>query len=519
MSIEMTDTGRIIYTTRVILKELNLTIYKFYIKIYLNFMFSWKWRNIMTTAMDRSDNRSPVVPWWLVLIEGILAIIVGILLWMYPVRGFIWLSRFIGFYWIISGIFDIISIFVNRTNWGWKLFMGIIGIIAGGYLVSQALAGAATLAITTVWIIGLMGIFYGLLGLIRAFQGGGWGAGILGIVSIIFGVYILVNRLAATLAIPWVFGFLGIFGGILAIFTAFALRSAAKNRKSVPTQVRMAPTPAVAQGSAEVSAAPVGAAAVTTVAAKVDESAPVEVATRFEGISDAGTEVVEENLTPVEMPIGEPGLAAESAAALAATAAEDIVAEDDVAASVETITGEASAVDEDAAGIIYEKSPEPVVADEEPKAVEIPDVVVIPEEQAHFLKQEIEYVEGIGPVFGGKLRAIGVNTPLDLLRKGATRKGRDLIAEASGITGTLILKWVNHTDLYRLKGVGSEYADLLEAAGVDTVVELATRNPTNLHNKLVSINEEKKLVRQVPSPAQIEHWVEQAKQLGRVVSY
>ena len=110
-------------------------------------------------------------------------------------------------------------------------------------------------------------------------------------------------------------------------------------------------------------------------------------------------------------------------------------------------------------------------------------------------------------------------TSLDLLSKGATRKGRELIAEGSGISPKLILEWVNHADLFRLKGVGSEYADLLEEAGVDTVVELAQRNPANLHPKLVEINEQKKLVRQTPSLNQVETWVAEAKQLGRVVQY
>jgi uncharacterized membrane protein HdeD (DUF308 family)/predicted flap endonuclease-1-like 5' DNA nuclease len=504
----------------------------------------------MTATVDRSDRWSPMVPWWLVLIEGILAIIVGILLWMYPVRAFITLSVFIGFYWIISGMFDIGSIFFNRTGWGWKLFMGVIGIIAGGYLVSQVIAGAVTLAITAVWIIGLGGLFYGLLGIIRAFQGAGWGAGILGAVSIFFGLYILANRFAAALAIPWVFGFLGIFGGILAIFAAFALRSAAKRRKSVLTQARVTPTPAVAERGVEVSAAPVpaeaaaeapavaaavaaagaaaGAAAVAAVTSTADETTPGGVAARVESVTDAGP------------------------AALVGTAASEIVVAEEVVASAEALPGEAAVVVDEspslaaasAVGIVSEKAPESVEAVEMPAGaletpisemveateepgsavevsenVEIPDVVDIPEEQARTLKHEIEYVEGIGPVFGAKLKAVGINTPLDLLRKGATRKGRDLIAEATGITLTLILKWVNHTDLYRLKGVGSEYADLLEAAGVDTVVELATRNPTNLHNKLVVINEEKKLVRQVPSATQVENWVVEAKQLGRVVTY
>jgi predicted flap endonuclease-1-like 5' DNA nuclease len=152
-------------------------------------------------------------------------------------------------------------------------------------------------------------------------------------------------------------------------------------------------------------------------------------------------------------------------------------------------------------------------------AFDIPDVVEIAAAQAGFLKKEIEYVEGIGPAYGAKLKAVGINTPLDLLQKGATRKGRELIAEAAGITITLILKWVNHADLFRLKGVGSEYADLLEAAGVDTVVELAQRNPVNLHNKMVATNEEKNLVRQLPSAAQVEGWVSEAKSLDRVVTY
>jgi uncharacterized membrane protein HdeD (DUF308 family)/predicted flap endonuclease-1-like 5' DNA nuclease len=426
----------------------------------------------MTAAVDRAENRLNLAPWWLVLIEGILAIIVGILLWMYPVRAFIWLSVFIGVYWIISGIFDIVSIFFNHTAWGWKLFMGIVGIIAGGFLASQAIAGAIALALTTVLIIGLIGIFYGILGLFRAFQGAGWGAGILGVVSIIFGVFILVNRGKAALALPWMFGLLGIFGGLLAIFAAFALRSAQKSMKSAKGKAdEVSPMPEVAQRSAEIPAAPAaaaaaGSAAAVAVADKTDEIAPEAIP------------------TPVES-----GSAENAAALVDTTAGEEVVAE--------------------------KAAPEV----EELEDVDIPEIVEIPEEQARFLKQEIEYVEGIGPVYGAKLRAIGINTPLDLLKKGATRKGRELIAAASGITGTLILKWVNHTDLYRLKGVGSEYADLLEAAGVDTVVELATRNPANLHEKLAATNADKKLVRQVPSLAQVEDWVTQAKQLGRVVTY
>ncbi|RMF38086.1 MAG: DUF4332 domain-containing protein [Chloroflexi bacterium] len=128
-------------------------------------------------------------------------------------------------------------------------------------------------------------------------------------------------------------------------------------------------------------------------------------------------------------------------------------------------------------------------------------------------------VEGIGEVYAQKLKEAGIGTTEALLEKGATRRGRQEIAQQTGISETLILKWVNHVDLFRIKGIGEEYADLLEAAGVDTVPELAQRNPENLYQKLVEVNEAKKLVRQLPSQAQVADWVEQAKQLPRVITH
>ncbi|MGB9799364.1 MAG: DUF4332 domain-containing protein [Thermanaerothrix sp.] len=129
------------------------------------------------------------------------------------------------------------------------------------------------------------------------------------------------------------------------------------------------------------------------------------------------------------------------------------------------------------------------------------------------------YVEGIGEAYARKLEAIGVDTTAKLYKAGSTSKGRKELAEKSGISENLILEWVNHLDLYRIKGVGSEYADLLEEAGVDTVPELAQRNPENLFNKLVEVNKEKKLVRRLPTLSQVKNWVEQAKQLPRVIEY
>ena len=132
---------------------------------------------------------------------------------------------------------------------------------------------------------------------------------------------------------------------------------------------------------------------------------------------------------------------------------------------------------------------------------------------------KIETIEGIGAKFGKKLRANGVRSTGELLKKGASKKGRTELAEKTGITDTLILEWVNLADLMRIKGVGEEYSDLLEEAGVDTVKELRRRSPANLHKKMLEVNAEKKLVRRPPTLSAVEDWVAQAKELPPVVTY
>ncbi|HUV28156.1 MAG TPA: DUF4332 domain-containing protein [Anaerolineales bacterium] len=128
-------------------------------------------------------------------------------------------------------------------------------------------------------------------------------------------------------------------------------------------------------------------------------------------------------------------------------------------------------------------------------------------------------IEGIGNKYATKLKMVGISTTAALLEKGRTPQGRKDIAEKSGITKTLILEWVNLADLFRIKGVGEEYSDLLEEAGVDTVVELAQRNPANLYASVVDVNKKKKLVRKLPTEDQIGDWVKQAKKLPRVLKY
>ena len=131
----------------------------------------------------------------------------------------------------------------------------------------------------------------------------------------------------------------------------------------------------------------------------------------------------------------------------------------------------------------------------------------------------IDAIEGVGASYADKLKAMGISTTEALLEKGASGKGREAIVTQTGISDKLILRWVNHADLFRLNGVGGEYAELLEAAGVDTVPELAQRNAANLCEKMVAVNEEKKLVRKVPTEAQITGWIAEAKSLPKVVTY
>ncbi|MDD2580046.1 MAG: DUF4332 domain-containing protein [Clostridia bacterium] len=132
---------------------------------------------------------------------------------------------------------------------------------------------------------------------------------------------------------------------------------------------------------------------------------------------------------------------------------------------------------------------------------------------------KLSEIEGIGAVYEEKLKAAGIKSIEDLLEKGRTKKDRVNLTEISGVSDKLILEWLNRADLARVKGIGSEYADLLEASGVDTVPELARRSPQNLVEKMAEVNEAKKLVRRLPVLSQVESWVAQAKELPRALEY
>lgn len=132
---------------------------------------------------------------------------------------------------------------------------------------------------------------------------------------------------------------------------------------------------------------------------------------------------------------------------------------------------------------------------------------------------KLEEIEGIGAKYAAKLTKVGIRSVDALLKKGASPKGRKEIASQTGIGDALILEWVNLADLFRIKGIGSEYSDLLEEAGVDTIVELAKRVSDNLYIKMGEINRAKNLVNRMPSAKQVKGWIDQAKKLPRIVTY
>jgi len=174
-------------------------------------------------TMDSAFEKASI-PWWFLLIEGIAAIAAGILLLMNPAKMSVIFVQVMAVYWLIKGIVAIVSIFIDSTAWGWKLFVGIVGIIAGYVLIEHPIGGTVTVAVTFTVVLGLQGIIMGIVQIIQGFQGGGWGIGILGGLSVVIGVWLLLNAWAAAAVLPWVLGILLIAGGIFAVVMAFKVR-------------------------------------------------------------------------------------------------------------------------------------------------------------------------------------------------------------------------------------------------------------------------------------------------------
>ena len=162
------------------------------------------------TATEAPFSNENSVPWWLVLIEGIAAVIIGVLLLAEPRMTTAVLVQVLGIYWFIAGILSIIGIFVDSSAWGWKLIIGILGIIAGLLILQHPLWATILVPTTIIIVLGIQGLIIGVVNIIRAFQGAGWGTGILGALSIIFGIILLANAFVASFALPIVLGIFAI---------------------------------------------------------------------------------------------------------------------------------------------------------------------------------------------------------------------------------------------------------------------------------------------------------------------
>lgn len=166
-------------------------------------------------------------PWWLHLISGIMNIVIGILLLTTPVKTVVLLVLALGLYWLLEGIVMLVALFVDRTAWGWKLFIGIVSILAGIIILRHPLASAAVIPAIIILIMGIQGLITGILTLILAFKGGGLGSGVLGALSVFFGLVLIshYSDLVAIISLVWVAGVFAVIGGLVQLFQAFQQRS------------------------------------------------------------------------------------------------------------------------------------------------------------------------------------------------------------------------------------------------------------------------------------------------------
>jgi uncharacterized membrane protein HdeD (DUF308 family) len=172
-----------------------------------------------------AESEGATFPWWLVLLEGIFAGIFGLLLLSAPTATLLFLVQVFGFYLFLGGIFRVVSLFTDSSSWGWKLVGGLLGIIAGIAVLQHPIWSTVIVPTYIIYIIGFIAIAEGVIELIAAFQGSGWGLGILGILRIVFGIILVSNPLLGVLALPIVLGALMLVGGIFAVVVSLRMRS------------------------------------------------------------------------------------------------------------------------------------------------------------------------------------------------------------------------------------------------------------------------------------------------------
>jgi uncharacterized membrane protein HdeD (DUF308 family) len=185
----------------------------------------------MTAFAQRTEEKG--FPWWLVLLEGIVAAILGLFLLTAPGATLFVLIQVLGIFWLVGGLFRIVSIFLESSLWGWKLVGGVLGILAGIVVMQHPLWSSVLVPAIYVIILGIQALISGGVSLVLAFSGGGWGAAILGALSVVFGLVLLFNVWIGVAVLPFILGAVGIVGGGLAIAVAFAMRSMERGGESV----------------------------------------------------------------------------------------------------------------------------------------------------------------------------------------------------------------------------------------------------------------------------------------------
>ena len=467
----------------------------------------------MASSTSAFSGKHRLTPWWLVLLEGIALIIIGIWLLNTPLSAITTIVFILGLYWIISGIFNFIRLFWDRRVWGWKIFTGIVGILAGYFVISYPLGSTAVIGATFIYFLAFIGIFVGIGNLIQAFTGAGWGTGILGVVSIVLGVLLLMNSGIATLSLPWALGLMAIFGGILAIINAFRYRGVVHDMEDAADAARAKGVTATA---AVDSAAKRTGAAVAGVGAGVAGAAAVA--------ADKADSAVDSTVAAAGAAADAVGDAASDAVDAVGDVASDAAdAVDDAWDATTDAAGDAADAVGDAAGDAVDGAKRLFGIDVDLTAEEVAAMGAayadLPAEAQAGVANMVNDLAHISPDQAVELRAQGVTDLKSLLAAGSTPAGRIALGKALNEDPKTILTWVNYADLQRIKGIGVKYSYLLEQAGVDTVVELAARNPDNLYNKLVEVNEAGGYVTMMPSANEVLDWCAQAKELPRAISY
>ncbi|MCA9865070.1 MAG: DUF308 domain-containing protein [Anaerolineae bacterium] len=179
----------------------------------------------MTTVTAAFGEQERAMPWWIPLVQGIALVVIGLLLFTNTAATALALAQILALYWLISGIMEIVSIFVDRSAWGLKLIGGIIGIWAGIFILNHPIAGTLAFGFAIVVILGIQALILGVVNIVQAFRGAGWGIGLLGVLNIIFGLILLGNSMIAVATLPWVLGAFALVGGISAIVMAFRLKT------------------------------------------------------------------------------------------------------------------------------------------------------------------------------------------------------------------------------------------------------------------------------------------------------